>query len=136
MTSRTITYGSVRRNDETVVAAMDRGVRRRRDRRDACRGIGFMVGLAMWGEPRAWLTGTAILVLAMSGGAIEGLAVGSVQWALLRGWLPGLTALAWVGATTAVAVVGWALGTFPSVLITIFGGEETSHQQAPSRQRW
>lgn len=56
-------------------------------------------------------TASAALALVLVAGAVEGLALGTLQWRWLRTRLPSLAARDWVGLTVAVAVVGWALGT-------------------------
>ena len=73
------------------------------------------VGLLVVGEPDSWSSGLAVWVLALLGGAVEGLAVGGLQARVLRGWLPELSVRRFVAATVAVALAGWALGmAFPS----------------------
>lgn len=79
----------------------------------------FALSFLLMGEPETWWQGGFTLLIAMVGGAVEGLAVGYAQWMLLKRWLLSLTALAWVGVTVAAAVVGWFLGTLPSIVLGI-----------------
>lgn len=83
----------------------------------------FTLALRFIGEPETALDAALTVLLALVGGAIEGLAVGIVQWRLLRRWLTGLTASAWVGVTVLAAVVGWALGTLPAVLVSMLASD-------------
>ncbi len=52
----------------------------------------------------AWV-GAVVLV-----GAVEGTALGSAQWWVLRRYLPQMTWRRWVGATAASGILAWGLG--------------------------
>lgn len=69
------------------------------------------------GEPRDWPTGLAVWAGSIAGGAVEGLAVGVAQAAVLRRWLPRLPVGRWLRATLAVTVVCWALGMAAPALV-------------------
>ena len=75
------------------------------------------------GEPERVAVALLTVLIAMIGGAVEGLAVGAAQWWLLRLWLTRLAASAWVGVTVAAAVAGWMLGMLPSVLVPLLGSD-------------
>lgn len=79
-------------------------------------GIVVTVIIAGMGEPQtplqAWGTYGAMVAV----GAVEGSAIGFFQWRVLRQLFSTMTARAWVGATLAVAVLGWAVGMLPSTL--------------------
>ena len=72
--------------------------------------------VAVVGEPHDVLSATTTIGLAVLGGVVEGLAVGLVQYRLLRAWLPRLEARRWVGVTVLAAALGWLLGMLPSTL--------------------
>jgi hypothetical protein len=72
--------------------------------------------LATVGEPHDWPSALAVWLGSIAGGAVEGLAVGWLQFAVLRPWLPRLRGARWVGVTVLVALGGWALGMAPSAL--------------------
>lgn len=80
------------------------------------------------GEPETVAVAVLSVLIAMAGGAVEGLAVGGVQWWLLGPWLTRLTASAWVGVTVAAAVVGWMLGMLPSVLVSLVGAHGSASE--------
>jgi len=75
--------------------------------------------MAAVGEPHD-LPSAAVTVGGMvAGGVVEGLAVGWLQFLVLRRWLPQLRARAWVGVTVAVAAGGWLLGSLPATLASL-----------------
>ncbi len=80
------------------------------------------------GEPETVAVAVLTVLIAMIGGAVEGLAVGAVQWWLLRLWLTRLAASAWVGVTVAAAVAGWMLGMLPSVLVPLLGSDGSASE--------
>lgn len=80
------------------------------------------------GEPETAAVAVLSVLIAMSGGAVEGVAVGAVQWWQLRPWLTRLTASAWVGVTVAAAVAGWMLGMLPSVLVSLVGSDGSASE--------
>jgi hypothetical protein len=57
--------------------------------------------------------GLAFVVL---GGLIEGIALGTLQSAVLRRWLPAMNRMWWILATVLVAGLGWAAASAPSQL--------------------
>ena len=74
------------------------------------------------GEPSSG-SGTAVaLLLVVAGGLVEGTALGVLQAAGLRRWLPGLNGRRWVLVTAAVAGAGWAGASAPAVLTGGSGG--------------
>lgn len=72
--------------------------------------------LAAVGEPHDLPSAAVTVVGMVAGGVVEGLAVGWLQFLVLRRWLPRLRARAWVGVTVAVAAGGWLLGSLPATL--------------------
>jgi hypothetical protein len=73
---------------------------------------------ALVGEPHDWSSGLLVWAGSIAGGVLEGLAVGLLQFAVLTGWLPGLSRRRWLGATVGVALVGWAAGmAVPSFVV-------------------
>jgi hypothetical protein len=59
----------------------------------------------------------AMILAKGAAGAIEGIILGYVQATVLRRDYPLLLRRGWVVATTALAVIGWLLGSAPSILI-------------------
>jgi hypothetical protein len=85
-------------------------------------GIGTATGAALTlqaalGEPES--TGGRLLTLAAFAlvGVVEGGALAALQGRVLRARLPQLRVRDWIGATVAVAVVGWLLGMTPSLFL-------------------
>lgn len=77
-------------------------------------GLGTAAGvavatLAAFGEPTTTSQRLATLAVLGGAGAIEGLALGGLQWRALVRQVPTLPR-AWIGVTIAVAVTGWLLG--------------------------
>lgn len=86
---------------------------------------GIALGAAWWvgadrlnPEPRGLPLQLLMLAAKALSGVVEGAVLGAAQAGLMRRELPGLSARRWIGATSAVAVAGWALGSSFSV----FGG--------------
>jgi hypothetical protein len=78
-------------------------------------GIGAAAAVAVtlqqvMGHPGTALQRWAALAALAGAGAIEGGALGWLQWRLLRQRLPHLRKGEWVGVTVAVAVLGWVAG--------------------------
>lgn len=69
---------------------------------------------------------------ALAGAAVEGVAVGTAQWAVLRGRLDGLAWRSWAGATALGAFAAWALGMLPSTLMS--GAAESSGAAASAAE--
>ena len=70
------------------------------------------------GEPDTTGERLAVLAAVTLAGAVEGLALGTLQWRVLRARLPRLRWGEWTAVTVAVAVVGWLSG----MVGPIFGG--------------
>jgi hypothetical protein len=68
------------------------------------------------GGPASGPRVAAALSLVVAGGLVEGLALGLLQAAGLRRWLPRLRRGRWVAVTVAVAGLGWAGASAPAVL--------------------
>ena len=90
-------------------------------------GIGAATGVALAvntviGEPRSLLARLLTLGAFAVVGSIEGAALAGLQWRVLRDRLPRLGPGRWVGATVAVAVIGWIAGMIPPLF---FAGETT-----------
>ncbi len=93
-----------------------------------------LLALAL-GEPTDLGTGLVLWVGTTLGGVVEGLALGLFTYPLLRAWLPRLTRRSWVGATVAVTLLGWALGSAPSTLVAgAVGGFDSTSTQAGSAE--
>ena len=91
-----------------------------------------LLALAL-GEPTDLRTGLVLWLGTTAGGVVEGLALGLFTYPLLRAWLPRLTRRSWVGATVAVTLLGWALGSAPSTVVAgAVGGFDSSGTQASS----
>jgi NAD(P)-dependent dehydrogenase (short-subunit alcohol dehydrogenase family) len=78
-------------------------------------GIGAAAAMALAvrsaiGAPATTGARLAVLVAMACAGAIEGGALGWLQWRVLRLRLPRLRAGEWVGVTVAIAVIGWIAG--------------------------
>lgn len=89
-------------------------------------GMTALVGIAVIvnvGEGTGVLATLALAALAILAGAvIEGTAVGTAQWSVLRSPLPLMRWRTWVVATAAGAFVAWTLGMIPSIVLSL--GEE------------
>jgi hypothetical protein len=79
----------------------------------------FLVSAAVIGDPRTPAAAAVTILVIVVGGVVEGVAVGTTQWWLLRTWLTSLSALRWIGATVLVAAAGWLLGAMPSVIVSL-----------------
>lgn len=79
-------------------------------------GIVATIMLSQMGEPQTPILAWSAYAAMVAVGAVEGSAIGYFQWRILHRLFPALQARAWVGATLAVAVLGWALGMLPSTL--------------------
>ena len=88
------------------------------------------------GEPSDVGTALVVLGLATLGGAVEGLAIGLLQHAVLRPWLPHLRRRRWVGVTVGVAVAGWLLGMLPSTLVSLGGAQADAAPTTAGPQTW
>ena len=68
----------------------------------------------------ATLTLAAVAVLA--GALVEGTVVGTAQWSVLRGPLPGMRWRTWAVATGVGAFLAWLLGMVPSTVLSLGAG--------------
>jgi hypothetical protein len=73
-------------------------------------GLVAIVLAAALGAPETAAERGLVLGAMVAAGSIEGLALGALQWSVLRERLPGIRFRAWVGATVAVAALGWLIG--------------------------
>ena len=86
---------------------------------------------AVFGEPTTLGLGLVLWLGTTAGGVVEGLAIALFTYPLLRRWLPELPSQRWVGATVAVTLLGWALGSAPSTLVAgAIGGMATTQDQS------
>jgi hypothetical protein len=88
-------------------------------------GIGMTAaaGAARAGESLADERGASwALAAVVAGGLVEGVALGTAQGTVLARWLPGFRRGAFLGATVAVAGLGWAAASAPGVLASDDGG--------------
>jgi retinol dehydrogenase 12 len=73
---------------------------------------------ALFGEPQSLGARLFCLAVFAAVGAVEGGALGALQWRVLRTRLPRLRASEWVGVTVAVAMAGWIANMTPSLFAT------------------
>lgn len=73
-------------------------------------------GQSLVGEPSGGRDAAVVLGLVVAGGLVEGLALGVAQASGLASWLTHRRRVGWVLTTLAVAGVGWAAASAPSVL--------------------
>lgn len=78
-------------------------------------GVGYSLNVTV-GEPDTAAKKALVLAAMVLAGVLEGSAIGTFQWRVLRHRFPRITARAWVGATVAIAVLGWFFGMLPSTL--------------------
>jgi hypothetical protein len=90
----------------------------------------YLVSGALVGDPTTWPAALLTLVIIVTGGVVEGAAVGWTQAWMLRRWLSELSMRAWVGVTVLVAAAGWLLGAAPSVVVSVLGESTNSGAQA------
>ncbi|MBX9796930.1 hypothetical protein [Sphingomonas sp.] len=69
-------------------------------------------------EPRTFIARLAMLELKGLAGLVEGLVLGSIQAWWLKARYPTLPATLWVLLTTALAVIGWGLGSSFAIFST------------------
>jgi hypothetical protein len=77
-------------------------------------GIAFVVNQTL-GEPVSLLEKGIVLGSMVLAGAIEGTLLGWFQWRVLKERIPLLPAREWIEWTVAIAMLGWLLGTLPSL---------------------
>lgn len=72
------------------------------------------------GDGNGLFPALAVAVVAIVAGTlIEGLAVGTAQWLVLRRPFPGIAWRTWAGATAIGAGIAWTFGMLPSTLMSI-----------------
>lgn len=76
------------------------------------------------GTPEGVREATLALALVVGGGLVEGIALGLAQATVLGELLPRLRRTRWLLVTVAVAGLGWAVGSLPSVHSGGAGGTE------------
>jgi hypothetical protein len=94
-------------------------------------GIAVLVNQAI-PEPMTMTQKWTVLATMICAGLMEGIITGYLQWRVLRRLWPAMTALAWMGATAAIAVFGWGLGMIPSLFIFDAPAEASAAPQLPS----
>jgi hypothetical protein len=82
----------------------------------AAAALAALLAITWVGEPHDAASAVTTVVLAVLGGVVEGVAVGAVQFWLLRDWLPALVGRRWIGATVFAAALGWLLGMLPPTI--------------------
>jgi hypothetical protein len=89
------------------------------------------VGVNLWiGEPDTLLEKGLVYLSMLVSGVVEGSILGAVQARGLRSFVPSVSRIRWIRLTVAVAVMGWALGGLPAVLMS--GGEPEADAEGPS----
>ncbi|HEU0027266.1 MAG TPA: hypothetical protein VFQ25_09140 [Ktedonobacterales bacterium] len=85
-------------------------------------GATLLAGLLVFSqvEPRVGPVTAALLGVALAA-LVEGSVVGTAQWLVLRAPLAGLRWRRWAVATAVGAVIAWALGMTPSVVMALAG---------------
>ncbi len=91
-------------------------------------GATLLTGILVFAqlEPRIGPVASALIGVAL-GAVVEGCAVGTAQWLVLRASLAGLRWRRWAIATAIGAGIAWALGMTPSVIMAL-----TSHDSGGS----
>lgn len=84
----------------------------------------------MLGEPHDVATAAVVVAAAVAGGVVEGLAVGLLQWRVLRLVVPAIRARAWVGATVAVTSLLWFLAMVLVTIVALVGSGSTPQAEA------
>lgn len=69
-------------------------------------------------DPVSWAARVGVLALMVLAGVFEGTVLGLFQWMALRRTFATLEGRAWIGATIAVAALGWFAGMLPSTFAT------------------
>ena len=69
------------------------------------------------GEPETYAARFGVLAVMTLAGALEGVALGSFQWVVLRRSVPSVPARAWIGVTLGIAAFGWLLGIIPPLFL-------------------
>jgi hypothetical protein len=101
-------------------------------------GTTALIGAAIASSLGEETSALAILVLAvvavLAGTLVEGTAVGTAQWSVLRGPLPGIHWRTWAVATGAGAFLPWFLGMIPSTVLSL-GADSGGTGTAPDEPR-
>jgi hypothetical protein len=89
-------------------------------------GTTALIGAAIvssLGEGTGALATLALAAVAvLAGTLVEGTVVGTAQWSVLRGPLPGMRWRTWAVATGAGAFLAWFLGMIPSTVLSLGAG--------------
>jgi hypothetical protein len=89
-------------------------------------GLTALIGAAIvsfLGEGTSVLATLALAAVAvLAGTLVEGSVVGTAQWSVLRGPLPGIRWRTWAVATGAGAFLAWLLGMVPSTVLSLGAG--------------
>lgn len=102
-------------------------------------GIGLAAAIAITAfvsEPSGLGGKLAALTAVTIGGCIEGLAVGSFQWRVLRGRLPELPWGRWTRVTVGVAALFWVLGSFAPIMLLGGNGAEAGAASTSGPPVW
>lgn len=94
-------------------------------------GLGLSAALTAFAVTRSTAAGpAAVAVIVVVGSTlVEGTAVGTAQWWVLRTVLQRITWRAWLLATALGALIAWTLGMLPSTLMAL--GEEAAAEPMP-----
>jgi hypothetical protein len=82
----------------------------------------LLSGTFDFAQNHKWL---AVLILALIGGAVQGVVLGVLQWRILRLRMPGLQRRRWVTATFAPSLIIWLLSIAPRLVDTMVSGGDT-----------
>jgi hypothetical protein len=98
-------------------------------------GTTVLIGAAIissLGEGTSVLATLALAAVAvLAGTLVEGTVVGTAQWSVLRGPLPGIRWRTWAVATGAGAFLAWLLGMIPSSVLSL-GADSGGAGAAPA----
>ena len=98
-------------------------------------GTTALIGAAIvssLGEGTSVLATLALAAVAvLAGTLVEGTVVGTAQWLVLRGPLPGIRWRTWAVATGAGAFLAWLLGMIPSTVLSL-GADSGGAGAAPA----
>jgi hypothetical protein len=75
-------------------------------------------------DPTSGPLATALLLACVGAGLVEGAILGAFQWLALRSALPSLTIAAWSSVTALAGATGWALGSLPSIVMSLTSGAD------------
>src|SRR5215207_3006074 len=92
--------------------------------------IGAAIVSSLGEETGALATMALAAVAVLAGTLVEGTLVGTAQWWVLSGPLPGIRWRTWVVATGAGAFLAWLLGMIPSTVLSL-GADSGGASAAP-----